>query len=454
MKRRYVPVSLAALAWPAMGSAQTAAVPLQPSIAAALEYFYPMYEMARVRYNALFNPANPNRATINRWTHRRQLSDHTSRNVTTPNNDTLYSSSWLDLSNTPVQIRVPPVGLDRYWSIALMDMFTNHIIVLGGRNQGVGAMNAWIVGPAWQGQAPADVILVRAPGNDVWALGRWLINSPDELPAMHALQNSVVLEPVLPQAAVVSSAQVAPLAPSAQQFLRVVNEMIARNPLPEREMSRVLGWEEVGIAAKGSIVEPSLSERASSLWPSVLAAQLAQFKINPREATTRKIGSWHFPPQGIGNFGSDYALRAHIALTGLAALEEQEAVYLQADSDEAGGKLVGSKRYRIDFPSQGFGAQAFWSLSMYELMPDGRMFFTPNALKRFAVGDRTPDLQRDSRGMLSVWIQNSEPTNPAERRNWLPAPAGEFRLMLRAYVPTLQLMRGETQLPKIALLLG
>src|SRR5216684_146851 len=64
-------------------------------------YAFPLHEMYRVRYQALYNPANPRRAAVNRFLHRRALSDHTSRGVTTPNNDTIYSSAFLDLSQGP-----------------------------------------------------------------------------------------------------------------------------------------------------------------------------------------------------------------------------------------------------------------------------------------------------------------------------------------------------------------
>jgi hypothetical protein len=450
MKRRHFHGSLAALAWPAVGLAQGAAqATVQQKMAAAIEYFYPLYEMARARYNAAFNPVNPNRAKINRWTHRRQLSDHTSRNVTTPNSDTLYSSAWLDLSATPVQIRVPVVSQDRYWSIALMDMFSNHFAVLGSRIHGAGPVNAWVVGPDWQGQVPEGVLLIRSPSNDAWALGRWLINSPDEAATAHALQNSAVLEAVLSDAPVATSAQAAPAAFNAAQFLAVINEMIQRNPIPRHERNLVASWAELGIEL--AVGASSGMATAALPWSPVWAAQLVQFKQSPA-ASSSKVGSWAYPPQGIGNFANNYALRAHIALTGLAALETQEAVYLQADADQRGQALSGGQRYRLSFASEGFGAQAFWSLSMYEVMPDGRLFFTPNALNRFAIGDRTRGLQKDARGQLIVHVQHTEPSSPAERANWLPAPAGEFKLMLRAYVPTPALMRGEAKLPVIELL--
>jgi hypothetical protein len=108
-----------------------------------------VYEFARTRFNALYHNANPQRATLNRFAHRRQLSDHRSRAVTTQNSDTLYSSAWLDLTNTPVRIEVPQVEAGRYWSIALMDVFTNNFAILGSRLNGTGPVDVVIVGPQW-----------------------------------------------------------------------------------------------------------------------------------------------------------------------------------------------------------------------------------------------------------------------------------------------------------------
>lgn len=51
------------------------------------------------------------------------LADSRTRDVTTPNADTLYSSAWLDLSLEPLFLTVPPVG-DLYYSYAFIDLFS------------------------------------------------------------------------------------------------------------------------------------------------------------------------------------------------------------------------------------------------------------------------------------------------------------------------------------------
>ena len=94
-------------------------------IAKAYEYGFPLFEHARLVYLYSYYSGNPQRVPVNSFGHRRQLVDHTARNVTTPNNDTLYSSTVIDLSAGPVRLDVPDFG-SRYFSIAFLDAYTNN----------------------------------------------------------------------------------------------------------------------------------------------------------------------------------------------------------------------------------------------------------------------------------------------------------------------------------------
>ena len=69
------------------------------------------------------------------FAHVRTLANHRHRAVTTPNNDTLYSTAQIDLSAGPVTITLPAAG-DRYLSLALMDAYTNNFAILGTRTTG------------------------------------------------------------------------------------------------------------------------------------------------------------------------------------------------------------------------------------------------------------------------------------------------------------------------------
>jgi hypothetical protein len=85
--------------------------------------------------------------------------------------------------------------------------------------------------------------------------------------------------------------------------------------------------------------------------------------------------------------------------------------------------------------------------AMYEQMPDGKMFFAGNPLQRYSIGDRTPGLTRNADGTLDIWLQHETPGNNALCSNWLPAPAGPFVIVLRAYLPRRELREGRAELP-------
>ena len=56
-----------------------------------------------------------------------------------------------------------------------------------------------------------------------------------------------------------------------------------------------------------------------------------------------------------------------------------------------------------------------------------------NALSRYALSGRDP-LKYNADGSLDLYIQKESP-EPGKVSNWLPAPDGDFLLMLRLYWP-------------------
>src|SRR5262249_29604705 len=107
--------------------------------------------------------------------------------------DTLYSSAWLDLSLEPVFLTVPDMG-GRYYSFAFMGLGTDNFAYVCRRLDGDRPKPRMIVGPRWQGEADSDVVLVRAPTNSVWLLGRILIDGPSDLESVWTLQSRTLLE--------------------------------------------------------------------------------------------------------------------------------------------------------------------------------------------------------------------------------------------------------------------
>ena len=62
-----------------------------------------------------------------------------------PNNDTLYSTAWIDLSAEPLVLTVPDTE-GRYYVMPFMDAWTNVFAMVGKRTTGTGPGDYLLVG--------------------------------------------------------------------------------------------------------------------------------------------------------------------------------------------------------------------------------------------------------------------------------------------------------------------
>lgn len=428
---------------PSLVQAATApSSPLERRVDEAFIAAFPLYEMARARFNAAINPLNPHPFAPNgEPAKRRALIDHSSRAVTTPNNDTLYVATWLDLHHTPMRIRVPQVGGGRYWSIALIDIFTNNFGILGRQHEGEGPVDAVVVGPDWTGPVPKGR-LIRAPSNDVQVIGRFLVNGPGDAPAVHRLQDGVTFTAVVTGAKPLPQWVAVTTSTDPANFLAVVNEMLSRNPVPRPEDAAFASWADLGLGG-GAFAFARASPEVQAAWRARLPVLHQALKVGLQHGT-RPVSGWGVPAPHVGNFGTDTNLRAAVAFGGLGALPASEAIYLNLETAPDGQALVGKRRWKLVVPP--LQASAFWSLSMYEKDAEGRLFFAANPVSRYSIGDRTPGVQRGSDGSIEVLVQHDA---PAEVGNWLPAPEGAYAITLRVYGPSEAMRHGQAPLPRL-----
>lgn len=398
--------------------------PADPFLA-AFYYAFPLYEQARLAQERTGAVGGAGR--LNTITHRAQLLDHTSRLVTAPNNDTIYSSMFLELSGGPVELVVPS-STERYFSLAFMSAFTDVFAYTGTRATGGVGGRLWIVGPGWTGAAPNGVRLIRAPSNDVWALMRTLVDGPEDLPAAQAFQAGLSLTFPPGRGPTRGYDHPAGEVTDPEAFLGLVNEVIARSPGGGGEFPRAAAFADQGIGAR-STPSPEVLGRWAALIPGALETLRETFRFRDYA-----VDGWSYQPPGIAEFGANDLLRSAVALGGIAALTEDEAMYFHANFDSEGQPLDGATRYRWRVPVGGVPVDAFWSLTMYEVTPEGRYFFTDNPIGRYSIGDRTRGLVVDPDGGFEILIQRDRPQGPLAA-NWLPAPAGRMRLALRAYLP-------------------
>lgn len=423
--------------WP--GAKDTAQAPQSLETAAQASYAYtlPLFELGSTRafYRNLF-------------LHRPTLADASSRSVTTPNNDTLYSSAWLDLSGGPLQITLPASG-DRYFSLALMDFYSNNFAVRGTRVDGGTPKILWLAGPGWDGTPPAGVELIRSPTRSVWALGRTYVLDQADIPAGVAVQAQLTVSPAAgsgPTAAQPSDQEDAPERTDWHAYFTHVQKLLAENPPPPQDAAYVQ-------RALGPLGLLDGRFDASTLDADQLQqiARGAQHAYDAARGTVigKAVDGWIAPQPELGNYGDSYDYRAAVALVGLGALPNAEALYFFGDGDNGTQRYDGNAVYTLEFPAgQLPPVGAFWSVTLYEAEDDGNLFFYDNAQKRYAFKSGDPGLVYEADGGLRLRFSHAEPT-PGEDPNWLPAPAGLFTVVLRTYLPDAALLDGRYRLPAL-----
>jgi hypothetical protein len=394
---------------------------------------YPVYALVRTEQETrVRNPAQG-------LAHSDRLSGPRDRWVTTPNNDTLYSSAFLDLSAGPYELVLP--GLPgRYHSVALMDARTDNVFVL--RTDGAGETVRIAFGDGKAGRVPpagdGAVATYHMPTRQAWLLVRVLVDGPADLAAARAAQRSFILTG--PEAADRPPALLLPVTPDPAALLRRANPVIAANAHLARPELAATGY---GGDAEAFDALPAWRQW---LWRLVLPRMFEKLRESIAAGARATDDGWSRSPPGIGTAQASPEVRAAVALAGLGALPVSEAVYWSAVQDKAGEELDGSRRYSLRI-APGVPVEAFWSLSLYERLPDGRLFYVANPVQRYAVGDRTPGLIREADGSLLLTLSASD---PGEGANWLPTPAkGPFTLIFRGYRPAPAMAEGRWRLPPV-----
>lgn len=402
----------------------------------AFRFGFAPNEMLRTRQAQVARMSAAGMGTgINAIVPRLTLADATTREVTTPNNDTLYGSAWLDLSQGPVFFSIP--ALKRYHSAALMSIMSDVIAVLGTRTVGATGGRYAIVGPNWRGDLPAGVEMVRSQSNDAWLLVRVVVNGEEDLAAAADGLTRYTLSAVAGDTPLDLKV---PAKPNGKAFLATVNAAIERSG-DTLLANRAAQFADQGLGKSWETLAPEQQK----LWNDSLPALIHELRGGLTAGDG--VGGWVYPPFNMALYGEDDDLRARVALGGLAALPRIEAIYVSATKDGEGRPLNGAKSWRVKMPGN-LPVGAFWSLTMYEQVPDGRLFFVPNDLNRFAVGDRSQHLRPERDGSIELFVQHGKPSG--ERVvNWLPAPKGKFVLMFRAYLPGAPLLDGSLRLPPV-----
>ena len=387
-----------------------------------------------------------------------QLAGPGTRAVVAPNHDTAYSVGRLDLTDGPLVVDLPDARR-RYAVLALLDAFTNDFAYLDARAAAGGARSVVITPPGWRGTLPAGMRRVASPTRLIWLLGRTLVDGPDDMPgarrvmAAHALTPLAAWvrgerTPALILDAFPGDTRAALQLPRGLAFADALGAALGADPPPARDACALRAFATVGIGpgrTPSREVTGAVRRAALAAAPAV-GARLARLGIELEERESRRRNrGWLVPGDELGRYGRSYLTRAGVAHEGLGANTRREADYPRATLDVDGRPLTGAHRYVLRFaPGELPPVRAFWSLTLY----DRRSFLVENPIDRYAIGDRTRGLRRGADGSLTLYVQRSAPGG-ARRANWLPAPAGRFRLTMRLYEPKAAALSGRWKPPAI-----
>jgi hypothetical protein len=396
--------------------------------------------------------------------------------VVTPNNDTIYGGSLLNLALEPAVIQTPSdVPKGQYWTMQIVDAFSNVQYQLGSR-AGTPGGKYLLVGPGWQGKKPEGFVdVLRLPTNIGGVFNRSFAARTAESKARaiavldqlgvypysrnepglrkfdcKAYAQNVMFPPGLNAQAVAADPDAfRPQWVNPATFWDVLAKVLDANP-------------EVGPsdAAMAEQARTLIALRASNpayrtlLDKTALAADAALHD----SATYLQVGvdsgnGWQRQADG-GVWGSDWFGRAQAALVYIYVNDYREALYLIRGTDAKGGVLNGKYTYTMTFPKDALppvdrSHGGFWSLTMYDkdyfmipISPNGRnnvgtVNLDANELKI------APD------GSLTITLSHQPPADPDARTNWLPSPEGQFSLILRGYVPSQPMLDGSYKLPNV-----
>jgi len=433
-----------------------------PLAAEAFVYGFPLVfdlqEVDRFTREGLGSvPATP----FNRFGHAPSLAGPEERFVSI-NNDTIYSIAQVDLSGGSLRLEVPDTA-GRYYVLQFIDAWTNNFAYVGHRATGTDAGSLLLARAGDERASGVDSPVIHFPTDVGTILGRFAVDGEDDLPAVRALQAELKLSRDgegtprgLPEPN--------PSAVEELQFFERLRVWMRAFPPAARDIDYQRRFESLGLLDEDSpYVDPD-PELAAALRAGLDEGR-SELERALRNSSTPRQNGWNLTyhtfdynldffelgalddPKWKADVGARarYMLRAGAARGGLWGNHGYEAAYAMVYVDSDGNPLNGRNRYELRF-EQTPPVGAFWSVTMYDL-PD--FYLVANPIDRYSIGDRTPGLHVAEDGSLTIAMQAEEPSTPEARANWLPAPEGDFRPLLRMYEPDAVLFDGGYELPPI-----
>lgn len=369
-----------------------------------------------------------------------------------PSNDALYGASHVELDLLgPIVISVPAAPDDRYFSVAVMDAHLNNLAHLGPRWTGTNASDHLLVPPGWTGSVPDGMPVIEAPTPSVCLYNRMLVRYSDGgLDTVRAWQSRLRLtqlshwgetDPVLDD--VPTAAFVHPeinTMTDAVEYFRIGLDHLAKNPLVDQA-----GWLST-LVATGGLTSVDDAELRQAVEDGV---DDATRMLDAALTTWPRANGWMVPDPRLGLPNPEVLVSAAFQQFQIGSNDISESAYLFCETDVDGAPLDCSDGsvYVLRFAADEIPvhhAGGYWSVTMY----GQDSLLVANPIDRYATRTERPGFVVGDDGTVAITLATSLPDGTPEA-NWLPAPAGRFRLGLRVYYPGDAIVDGTWSAPPV-----
>jgi hypothetical protein len=363
-----------------------------------------------------------------------------------PTQDTLLSSTWIDLTEDAWVLKVPDMG-DRWYDFGLVDAYTDVVGHVGRRTTGTKAGQFLITGPAFKGAVPAGMKELKVPTNSIWVLGRTRVNGDADVAKVTALLKQVTLAPLggkVPALPPPPEARPQDLAFAGAGFFDELGASLQLDPPPPTVADWVAGFAKAGIAA-GSKPSAKLDPKEVDALGMGIKDGASEIDEAFEKLPVMKNG-WDVDTR-FGRPDREPAVRAAFVKRGMDFASPDEVFAPLTQVDDGNLTLSGAHAYVLHFDKDKLPpVDAFWTVSLY--MKKGANFFE-NPLKRYSLSDGA--LKKEKDGSIDVRFQAEAPAKGSTAEaNWLPVPKGEaFFVVVRMYQPKAEATNGTWALPAI-----
>ncbi len=378
------------------------------------------------------------------------LKDHTLREIARPNNDTYYTTCFLDLRQDPIIIDVPAFyskyasllvsGYDHYVSMPIVSRLGDYkkpekILLYTSRTEGYDGAKIKGIDRYFE-----------ASGDFVQATFRVMphLNEPKRYKRIVNQMQSVKITPLAeylgentkPMKEIdfpaVGETDADIFENNLLEVMQFVFNHTTFDPSNAEDQAILEAYKPLGVEP-GKIYKPEnavkingkhfreKSEQIQKEWLSNLTNKDIIDKIQP----------WIFQPKGKTNLEALLA----VSIIGPIGVPREENVYPQVVAAD-GEPINAMNDYVIRMTKDELPpAKAFWSLTLYDL---DQGFFIPNDRKKYSVGENG-GMKLNSDGGIDIYVAAEKPEGVPEE-NWLPIARKDMGLsfMMRVYAPDLE----------------